>query len=101
MFHHDLRHTGRCATSQTTIDLLIEHLKALNLNNGIENSFDAKLDAAQRALDDLNQNDNAAACGSLEAFINEVEAQRGKKISEVEAEELIYEAEQIIAMICG
>jgi len=49
-----------------------------------------------RALDDLNQNNDVAAINSLEAFINEVEAQRGKKISDAEADALIALAKQII-----
>ena len=54
------------------------------------------LDAVVRALDDLNQNNDVAAINSLEAFINEVEAQRGKKISDAEADALIALAKQII-----
>ncbi len=41
----------------------------------------------------------AAAINSLEAFINEIEAQRGKKISDAEANALIAIAQQIIDLI--
>ncbi len=41
----------------------------------------------------------AAAINSLEALINEVEAQRGKKISEKDADALIAAAQQIIDLI--
>lgn len=75
---------------------LITQVEGLNLQQGIENSLHAMLDAVVRALDDLNQNNDVAAINSLEAFINEVEAQRGKKISDAEADALIALAKQII-----
>ena len=50
---------------QLAIDVVL-----LNLHVGIENSLDAKLDAALNALDDLNENNDVAGCNSLQAFIN-------------------------------
>lgn len=44
-------------------------------------------------LDDGHQN---AAANKLEAFINQVEAQRGKKITDEQADELIADAQRII-----
>ena len=75
---------------------------AMNLQNGIENSLDNKLDTALNALDDLNANNNAAACNSLDAFINAVEAQRENKITSAQADQLITSAQQVQAMLnCG
>lgn len=75
---------------------------AMNLQNGIENSLDNKLDAALNALDDLNANNDAAACNSLQAFMNAVEAQRNNQITSAQADQLIASAEEIQVMLnCG
>ena len=51
---------------------------------------------------DANFNNDGAACNSLAAFINAVEAQRGKKITNAQADQLIGSAQQIEAMLnCG
>jgi hypothetical protein len=55
-----------------------------------ETPSDAKLDAALNALADMNTNNDSAAINSLQSFINAVEAQRGKQISEEEADFLIF-----------
>jgi hypothetical protein len=46
---------------------------------GVCNSLDAKLDAAVRAL---TRDDTAAAMGELEAFLNELDAQRGQHLND-------------------
>ena len=71
----------------------------LNLQNGITNSLDVKLDAVLQALDDANESNDVAAINSLEAFINAVEAQRDNKISNADADILIAAALEIIAML--
>jgi len=74
----------------------------MNLQNGIENSLYGKLDAALNELDDLNENNDVAACNSLDAFINAVEAQRGNKLTDTQADTLIATAQQIQASLnCG
>lgn len=74
----------------------------MNLQNGIENSLDSKLDAVLNALSDVNSNNDGAACNSLQAFINSVEAQRGNKITSAQADQLIASAQQIQALLnCG
>jgi hypothetical protein len=84
------------------IQQLAETVAEMNLQNGIENSLDAKLDAALGALDDLNANDDAAACNSLAAFISAVEAQRGNKLTDDQANQLISSAQEIQAALnCG
>ncbi len=57
------------------------------------------LNAAFGALEDENENNDAAAVNTLEAFINAVEAQRGKKIPEAEADALIAAAQEIIEQL--
>ena len=71
----------------------------MNLQNGIANSLDSKLDAAVAVLIDVNVNNDGAACNSLAAFINAVEAQRNKKITNAQADQLITSAQQIKAML--
>jgi hypothetical protein len=78
------------------IQTLIAQVHSLGLPNGIEQSLVSKLSAASVSL---NRGNAQAAINQLNAFIHEVEAQRGKKISSSEADTLIADAEQIIASI--
>ncbi len=66
------------------------------MDANLQNSLSSKLEAAQAGLDDARL---TSAVNQLEAFINAVEAQRGKKISEEAAEALIAAAQLIIAQI--
>jgi hypothetical protein len=83
----------------SAVEDLAETVAAMNLQNGIENSLDAKLDAALNVLTDVNVNNDGAACNSLQAFISAVQAQRGKKITNAQADQLIASAQQIKAML--
>jgi hypothetical protein len=88
--------TVRTLTLEGAIQRLISLVTNLNLQHGIENSLDAKLEAAEQALNDINQNNDVAANNSLQAFINAVEAQRGKMIPEAVADLLISATQEII-----
>jgi len=84
------------------VELLLdlnENIVALNLQRGITNSLTSKLYAAMQVLQDDNEKNDAAAIMSLQAFINTVEAQRGKKIPEADADALIADALQIIKLL--
>jgi hypothetical protein len=85
-------------TPQQMIENLVETIQAYNprLQQGIENSLLSKLNNALAALDEEH---TAGARGLVEAFINEVQAERGKKISEVRADELIAAANEILAAL--
>lgn len=72
---------------------------ALNLQTGLSNSLDAKLTAVFDALTDLNENNDASALNRLNAFINEVEAQRGKKITDAQADYLIAAVLEVMETI--
>ncbi len=74
------------------IVILATRVIDLDLPSGIEISLLAKLDAAQKANDSV-------AINLLQAFINAVQAQRGKLIPEADADTLIATAEAIIAML--
>jgi len=78
---------------------LIDKVASFNLHQGIDNSLDAKLDAALNALDDVNANNDVAAINTLQAFINAVEAQRDNKITDAQATELIADAQAIIDLL--
>jgi len=84
-------------TVQTTADAcrdLITQVKSANLPEGTENSLISKIDAAVKALDKGNPN---PAKNQIEAFINEVKAQQGKKIPANSADPLIRSAQRIIS----
>ncbi|HIK00994.1 TPA: PQQ-binding-like beta-propeller repeat protein, partial [archaeon] len=78
------------------IDALIDKVKSLDIDGGLKQSLLAKLNAARDAF--LRGNIKAAI-NQLEAFIDEVEAQRGKKIREADADMLISMAKEIIKML--
>lgn len=83
-------------TPSEAISDMIDLVTEFNLQQGIDNSLDAKLDSALNAFDDVNQNNDAAAINSLQAFINSVEAQRENNITNEQADELINAVQAII-----
>jgi parallel beta-helix repeat protein len=85
-----------CRDPGDMIQELADQVMALNLQHGISNSLDSKLDAALQALEDINKNNDIAAINTLEAFINAVEAQRDGKITDADADALIAKAQKII-----
>lgn len=90
---------GQNVDPVAAIEALAITVAEMNLQNGIDNSLDTKLDAALHALEDATVNNNGAACNSLDAFINAVEAQRGNKITSAQADELVAAAHQIKIML--
>jgi hypothetical protein len=84
------------------LDLLIElsdNIDAMTLPKGIADSLQAKLNTAWEKLEDDNEKNDAAAINSLKAFINAVQANSGKKISQENADSLIEAAQQIIDIL--
>jgi len=66
-----------------SIEALQRAVDGLGLDQGITNSLNAKLRAALAAL---ASDDQEAACGALEAVLNQVRALRAKKITDVNAD---------------
>ncbi|OGH15341.1 MAG: hypothetical protein A2689_02050 [Candidatus Levybacteria bacterium RIFCSPHIGHO2_01_FULL_38_96] len=91
--------TVSVVTSEGAVNDLLDVIEGFNLHNGIQNSLDGKLEAAQNALDDLNVNNDQAAINSLNAFINTVEQKRGDELTDAEADYLIAAAQAIIDSI--
>lgn len=84
------------ADPEDAIDDLIDDIENMGLHHGIENSLIKKLENAKKSLENGN---NGTAISQLNAFINQCEAQRGKKLTNEQADELIAAAEAIIASI--
>lgn len=92
---------------QTPIPTLspIQKLQALaklvvsfNLDAGTANSLTVKLQAAESAV---NRGDLNTAVNNLQAFIHEVEAQRGKKLTAAQADALIAQAQALLDLLSG
>lgn len=72
-------------------------LEGLGIPEGIENSLSVKLEAAMRDASSRTGSDSSIR--QLQAFINEIEAQRRKTVPEPQAEELIDFARSIIDLL--
>jgi len=82
---------------QQIIENLVETIRAYSprLQQGIENTLLSKLNNALA----LAEGDTGGARNLVQAFISEVEAQQGKKISEARADELIAAANEVLAAL--
>ena len=78
---------------------LIKLVESFNLQRGIENSLDAKLQNARAALVAANAGQRQDAINKMQAFINEVEAQRGKWLTDEQADALIDISNAIILLL--
>jgi PA domain-containing protein/HYR domain-containing protein/FIMAH domain-containing protein len=78
------------------IDALMDVVAELSLPDGPSTSLKRKLGAALSAL---ASGDQDAACGQLKAFINELNAQAGKKVTMDAAAILIAHAERIRSVL--
>jgi hypothetical protein len=72
---------------------LLGDLEAIDIPDGYRNNLENKL---HRALDEFNAGDLEKGIKKMNAFIKAVEAQRGKKITEADADFLIASATRII-----
>jgi hypothetical protein len=84
-----------CGDPAVPIKTLIDKVMNLNLRTGIENNLDALLNLALKALDDLNEHNDAAVCGAMDAFIDACERQRDEALTNEEADSLIADARNI------
>jgi len=87
------------STPEDAILQLIADVKDLNGQQGIINSLDAKLQNALDALEAKNAGQRQDAVNKMQAFINAVEAQRGNKITDAQANALVAKANYIISLL--
>lgn len=83
-------------TPPQALQNLITLKESMDLPHGLTTSLDAKLNAAS---DSLNLGDSNTAKNQLNAFIHEVNAQAGKKITQDQANQLMSGAQNIVNSI--
>jgi hypothetical protein len=88
-------------TQSQDIQSIINVVQTIDAKHGIITSLDAKLQSVQDALNAANGGNSGAAINKLQAFINEVQSQRGNQITTGEADQLINLATQVINRIQG
>ena len=76
---------GFRVTVQNTFDSLCRVTRLEVTNGGVAHSLCVKLEGA---ADAVASGDTAAATGKLGAYVNEVEAQSGKSLTDQEAQDL-------------
>jgi hypothetical protein len=72
---------------------LLAKVDNAGLDHGSQNALDSKL---QAAIDSFSRGDTTAGANQLGAFINQVRAQRGKKIAPATADDFLAYAQRII-----
>jgi len=87
------------APPETMLEELRDYVDSTGLPEATKDSLNSSLEVAISALEDSNPKNDLVAANVLKAFINKVEAQRGKKISEGFADELITKAQEIAAAL--
>ncbi|MEK9628316.1 MAG: HYR domain-containing protein [Nitrospinota bacterium] len=80
------------------IDGLGDDIADLNLPKGPQNSLKSKLNSADKALSDSNPKNDKAGINTLNALINSIKAQSGKKISVEDANDLIDRIQNLIEL---
>jgi hypothetical protein len=91
----------REASTERLLADLVSTVVDLNLNSGLGNALDRKIQNALDALDMVHLGNNSSAIRIMHAFIRSVEAQRDKALSEEEADDLAVAAETIILFLEG
>ena len=91
----DILAEGPCSTEELIEDL-ISSISSSNIPSGIMTSLTYLLDNSEKSLQGGN---NGAAVNQLEAFINLLEAQDGKKINGLSGDGWIDASQGIIALI--
>ena len=86
-------------SAQALLMELAQTVVAMNVQVGISNSLDAKLSNAIAALDSAKQGQRFNAVSLLSAFTHEVDAQRGMKLTECQADQLMAQADDIVSLL--
>jgi hypothetical protein len=81
---------------------VVTAVKALDAKQGVVESLDAKLQNVLDALNSAKAGDRTTACKKLDSFVNEVQAQTGKALTQSDADRVIADARRIKTVIgCG
>lgn len=81
------------------IQILIDTVVSMNFGNSVENALASNLNSAIDKLTDANENNDSSACGKINSFVNKVNAQEGKSITTLQADELRTDAQSILSEI--
>lgn len=87
---------AQVTTPTSLTEDLIDLVRSYGLPKGTQNSLVVKL---QAALSALSAGDTATACARLQDFINHANAQKGKKLTAAQADELIDGASDIRTLL--
>ena len=90
--------TVKVRSPEEMLENAIERVENLPIHHGVKNALLAKL---MNALSNLLKGNTTPTLNKLEAFKNHVEAQRGKKLTDAQADECIAMADAIVAAIAG
>lgn len=96
MGDHDCPHHG--PTIEQLRNCVLHALDAGHISKGVANGLLSKINEAESSF---NAGQYSDAIGSLNAFINQVNAQTGKAIQLMHADHMIGHAEAVIAQIRG
>ncbi|MGI0048451.1 MAG: hypothetical protein ACREAW_02825 [Nitrososphaera sp.] len=94
----DLRHTSVLeftVLQGQTVEELLDHIDTLDISDNVKNSLKAPLNRALKLLNDDSSDNDKAACPIMDAFINHVNAQAGKSLTEEQADGLIDRSDVI------
>lgn len=80
------------------VDHLIDEVKSFNLKPDIEQGLLDKLTAAKSAIE---RNQNKTAVNILKAFTNQVKAQKGKALTNEQADILLTDAQALVKFLGG
>lgn len=86
-------------SASVKLSALVNLVMGMNLQAGISNALDSKLSNALSAIDDDNANNDGAVLNMMYAFCSSSEAQRGKKLTDAQTDELIAAANGIIVLL--
>lgn len=75
-------------TAEQLVQAIKDAIMLIGLPKGMETSLLAPLGTIPDLLNDMNTNNDVAACGKLDAFINNVNSMEGKQLDGTEADTL-------------
>jgi hypothetical protein len=86
-------------TTEQQLSDLMSLIMTANIHAGVANALDSKLATVMHALEDNAGGNDGVALNAMYAFCHSVAAQRDKKLSGAEADQLAAAASEIIASI--